>query len=450
MYVGTSVTMNEGVCADPLLDDGVLVDVFSFLGPAELTKAATLCVSCLRCSGYDALWKQHLPSSQRFASKTNLKKAFVNRRRVLCVECRDPTKYVFPLVGVRLCPTCERGPMSSRGCNPYELCSKSDAKQLFLLEARELRALPSILRSSPWQTRSSELRLFLRSAVEECALKKFGGLHELQEQRRRRHEDARRAVRHCTYDVRLPKVTFRAVTNSSSGSGGDGGISSGTRQAFSEGSETSSVAEQSRRAGSDSGEIEGDEESRCESASNEDSGEKSRSSGVEDSVLPPGLQGAAVAPDGSPSALGLQVETKYPFTVRHVAPNSFAARAGVQVGDSLLAVAGRSCSEFAGGWPAVKQALARRPITLRFQRTYHEYQRSARAPRRGRFRATASRTVTGQATSLALHDAHSETQNRDDVGKAVSSSGFGAWARHQPWLEVDYLAMGVSGLEVRD
>merc|ERR1711879_1114504 len=70
-------------------------------------------------------------------------------------------------------------------------------------------------------------------------------------------------------------------------------------------------------------------------------------------------------PVAPPEPLGLSIETEAPFTIRSVAPDSFAARVfGVQVGDRLVAVAGRSCTAYKGGWQAIKAALARRPTTL--------------------------------------------------------------------------------------
>lgn len=46
-------------------------------------------------------WRDHAP-------RMSWRLGFCRRQRLLCVECGQPTRYVFQLLGCRLCDTCEQ------------------------------------------------------------------------------------------------------------------------------------------------------------------------------------------------------------------------------------------------------------------------------------------------------------------------------------------------------
>lgn len=161
-----------------------------------------------------------------------------------------------------------------------------------------------------------------------------------------------------------------------------------------------------------------------------------------------------------PQPLGLQIESTSPFTVRQVTPGSIADRQlGIQVGDQLLAVAGTYCTMIKGGWPAIKAALSQRPVKLLFQRVYHQYQKGAMAPssrksagssqRPGR-NACCGRPRSGSGNLQEAEERSSGNEGATSSKLATRKQSFGQWSQYQTWQEVDYLAMGVSGLEVQD
>jgi len=516
-----------------LEEDCCWLVVLQFLTPKHLSRYAT--VSCAaRCrTEPDVLWSAHLRENDiPIDASGGHKAAFVSHRRVLCVECRAPTHYFFPLLGVRLCPSCE-----AAGGSRYELCSKTEAKHVFLLESNDFKQLPSIRRNSPWATKSTELRLLLRSDVEACAARKFGGMDALHEERRQR-----RLAEECQgsaggqptavvseYEVRLPRANasinrmnpFQAGTLPASFS------NSGALSDADADSEASKVADCDAWAAataweSSDGAVGGNQGredlgfgARADGGSDQGGSGGTGSGGGHGSQDAGGTSRRQRTSSGSirngppqrrrrgpseraqrapPEPLGLSIETAAPFAVRSVDPQSMAARVlGVQVGDRLLAVGGTYCATFKGGWPAIKAALSRRPLALRFQRTYHQYQKGALAPprRRGDRHRGGGKAVAFAATAASSSGAARGNATRGATGAHPRSrAGSGYYARedecdqedrltegtylrsgvneqnpyaetHSParrqnsdqwahWQQVDYLAMGVTGLEVVD
>jgi hypothetical protein len=77
--------------------------------------------------------------------------------------------------GVSVCNGCSRsqqhpgnGGSSGGGCGRYELISRSNAKQQFLLTDRDLRPLGSLERPNPQNQRWAGMRLYLASQVGGC------------------------------------------------------------------------------------------------------------------------------------------------------------------------------------------------------------------------------------------------------------------------------------------
>lgn len=502
-------------------EDDCWLSVLRFLGPVHLTRYAILCSAARRHTDHDMLWPVVLPDvssadeadvESRVVVYKGLKTAFLANCRLQCISCRAPTNYFFPLLGVRLCPTCEANAQTPHG-GRFELCSKSDAKQVFLLDARDLDTLPSIQRSSPWATKCGELRLFLRQAVEDLAVKKYGSADALQIERYRLREETKRAaetpsVIHSEYEVRLsrksvapqPPLGTLPVAESSSGAEGDGSAQKEKQiehcQWSSDVDHGSSVIESSEgvpvsaslgessdggghtsetwKSGSES--VHGiDANSSVRSNEHPDKPEKQQDVFAQAHKLRRRVEQQLRAEEDrararniatrplktektvTPEPLGLHIETSAPFVVKHVEPNSLADRKhGVQIGDKLLSVDGKSCTAYVGGWAAIKVALSQRPVRLSFQRTFHQFQKGALAPKRGSAAARLYRRSRGcSSTSLASDEGVLEEERGSPTSCSQSrvaprSQGLAAWAQNRPWLEVDYLAMGVSGLEVLD
>jgi len=351
------------------------------------------------------------------------------------VECRTATRYVFPLLGIRLCPKCECGATHNR----YALCSKTDAKQLFLLDGRDLEPLHSIQRSSPWVTKSGGLRLFLRSDVESCALKKFGGPSAFEAERRRRKEETRRSLVRSEYEVRLPRAGMLQKNAAISGESSEHDSDIAAKAAEALTSEGDSAEPRS-----DSTALRDLEGVSARATSDDDSGVLA-SDGQQTQPRHTGHSRARRPSAAPPEPLGLSLETKAPFSIHSVAPDSFAARVfGVQVGDRLVAVGGKSCTAYKGGWPAIKAALARRPTTLVLERTFHQYQRGALAPTRKARGLNRKLASSGASANTGQHSAACRFRKDCNGGESMSSQ------RSFKWQEVDYIAMGVSGLEVQD
>lgn len=473
--------------------------VLRCLEPHNLTKYAMLCSAARRLTEQDLLWEPFVErevevkdeilddvresdsakptlATPKNLVRLSLKAIYLARQRLLCVECRQPTRYFSPLLGVRLCPHCEAHSQASHG-NPYELCSKSDAKQIFLLEARDLRLFPSIKRSSPWATKSAELRLYLRSVVENFAIQKFGGAEALEEARRQRRIEGRlqgsssTVLRRTEFEVRVPKNSILTAPQPAPSMPASAGSSSDADDhAGSKASEPSSWdTERTNEASTSSEHASRDTEcsllhsgSAAESSDAADEGCNMSSSTHLFKTAQRELAAAQRKEklQAKPQPLGLQIESASPFTVRQVTPRSIADRQlGIQVGDQLLAVAGTYCTMFQGGWPAIKVALSQRPVKLLFQRVYHQYQKGAMAPGQSRKsptnlqrtgRSSCCRPRSGSGNIQEAEDPNSGNEGAAGSNLATRKQTFGQWSQHQPWQEVDYLAMGVSGLEVKD
>lgn len=433
------------------------VSVLAFLNPYHLTKYAVLSMEARRHTEHDLLWAHYMEDVKselgdesteniEVVPATSLKALYLDKKRVLCVECHSPTRYFFPLLKIRLCPKCESEAQTSQGSR-YELCSKTDAKQLFFLERFDLNNLPSIKRNSPWATKSTELRLFLRSDVEASAVKKFGGHKAIQDERKRRKEENRMMggeVKRSEYEVRLSRRTAQSLPKQ-------------PPPAESPSCSDSETAEKAVMSGSGA-----DSSPPCSNSC----GDESRSDALDshgDSVGEDGKVTEALSqrerPNrevrnaSRPEPLGAVIDTSAPHFVRCVNADSLAARRfGVQIGDRLITINARSVAAFKGGWPEMKAAIARRPVVLRFERLYHKYQQGALAPHRGgngkQARGNASVPQRSETDNSAAGSSGAASPSRRQSASTVVKGE--SWMKNRPWQEVDYLAMGISGLEVRD
>jgi DNA repair protein len=112
-----------------------------------------------------------------------------------CVECgeADGQAKFFEAFGVSACYDCQRAAKGPGG--RYQVITKSKAKDEYLLSDRHLNrehsGLGCLVQPNPHDRRYGDMRLYLRSQVEELALSVWGSDEALFEEKDRRAEERR-------------------------------------------------------------------------------------------------------------------------------------------------------------------------------------------------------------------------------------------------------------------
>eukprot|EP00656_Telonema_subtile_P020612 TRINITY_DN21703_c0_g1_i1.p1 TRINITY_DN21703_c0_g1~~TRINITY_DN21703_c0_g1_i1.p1 ORF type:complete len:300 (+),score=41.36 TRINITY_DN21703_c0_g1_i1:90-989(+) len=149
-------TANSQVFVDGSLPEEVLLRIF------EELPWKSLCVLPAACKlgtalpvGLPQLWREFWSHrGWEVPEEGDLKFEFLGRVRRACVECFAPTDYVFPLLGCRLCPACERAH------SKYSLVSHAVVRGEYHLRQADLAGCPSIAGPRAYG------RLYLRSHVD--------------------------------------------------------------------------------------------------------------------------------------------------------------------------------------------------------------------------------------------------------------------------------------------
>ena len=114
----------------------------------------------------------------------------------LCLECEKdfPDSYLFRTFDLSVCDNCKDTEKDGK----HELITKTDAKNTFLLKDgdfdRREPALKFIVRKNPHNSRWGDMKLYLRSQVEERALEVWGSeeaLEKMHEERETKKEKAK-------------------------------------------------------------------------------------------------------------------------------------------------------------------------------------------------------------------------------------------------------------------
>ena len=109
--------------------------------------------------------------------------------RPQCLECTEELadSYLFRNFDFEVCDKCKETEKDGK----HELITKTDAKTQFLMKDIDFDKKPAlkfILRKNPHNSRWGDMKLFLRSQVEERALEIWGDEETLQEEHEKREE----------------------------------------------------------------------------------------------------------------------------------------------------------------------------------------------------------------------------------------------------------------------
>lgn len=142
------------------LPDEVLVKVCAQVPWRSLCVLSSSCQQTSSAFGSDCIWQRHWPINQQHwpqQPESLVKQQFLSIFRTACVECLQPTSYVFTLLGCRLCVGCERAHPK------YNLVSSVVAHEQYGMSGKFIKSFGLDSLPAP---RGYGGRLYLRSQVE--------------------------------------------------------------------------------------------------------------------------------------------------------------------------------------------------------------------------------------------------------------------------------------------
>lgn len=109
-------------------------------------------------------------------------------QQLVCAKCASPDVdgRFLRWFGVCVCDACKR-----EHPDRFGLCTKTEAREDFLLTDSEVDKLPHVLRPNPHNPNWKDMKLFLLEHVHELAMKKYGSEQGLEQA-----FEAKRHVRH--------------------------------------------------------------------------------------------------------------------------------------------------------------------------------------------------------------------------------------------------------------
>lgn len=103
-HTSDSAAQGYYLCSLPRL---VLLNIIDRL-PAKSATCLGLCSAELRGIAFsDEVWQARCEAKQWEPIQGSWQRGYSNRQRIACRECGRPSKYVFALLGCRLCEKCE-------------------------------------------------------------------------------------------------------------------------------------------------------------------------------------------------------------------------------------------------------------------------------------------------------------------------------------------------------